>query len=225
MFIALLNRHCILIHFADTTDMIPVSRKPDLFSTASTHISSHHQHYYSFKNACMLQQSYITDNYSKHIFWQKVNQLFQFWIVLAIASETRTLYKPFKRRKKTYLTVRLSEIFSNNIIMPRGGRAPAPRAAAPAPAPVAKAPAPAPAPAPTPAPAPAAPAPAAEAPAPVAAPAPVSHVPAPAPAPAMAAPQQPSMMQQVRRYQIKINLKWLLLLSFLLLFFIDRYIW
>merc|ERR1712083_1094128 len=56
----------------------------------------------------------------------------------------------------------------SNIIMPRGGRAPAPRAAAPAPAPVA-------------------------------APAPVSHVPAaaPAPAPAMAAPQQPSMMQQM----------------------------
>merc|ERR1712037_815948 len=99
--------------------------------------------------------------------------------------ETRTLYKP-ERRKKTYLTVQLSEIFSNNIIMPRGGRAPAPRAAAPAPAPVAKAPAPAPAPAPTPAPAPAAPAPAAAAPAPV-----------PAPAPAMAAPQQPSMMQQM----------------------------
>merc|ERR1711971_1024445 len=69
--------------------------------------------------------------------------------VLAIASETRTLYK-LERRKKTYLTVRLSEIFSN-IIMPRGGRAPAPRAAAPA----------------------------------------------PAPAPAMAAPQQPSMMQQM----------------------------
>merc|ERR1712238_93089 len=54
----------------------------------------------------------------------------------------------------------------SNIIMPRGGRAPAPRAAAPAPAPVA-------------------------------APAPVSHVPAAAPAPAMAAPQQPSMMQQM----------------------------
>merc|ERR1711971_1303689 len=58
--------------------------------------------------------------------------------VLAIASETRTLYK-LEIRKKTYLTVRLSEIFSN-IIMPRGGRAPAPRAAAPAPAPAMAAP-------------------------------------------------------------------------------------
>ena len=137
---------------------------------------------------------------SQHSFWQKVNQLFQFWIVLAIASETRTLYK-LEIRKTPYLTVRLSEIFSN-IIMPRGGRAPAPRAAAPAPAPVAKAPAPAPAPAPTPAPAAAAPAPApaAAAPASVAAPAPVSHV--PAAAPAMAAPQQPSMMQQVRVYLV-----------------------